>query len=72
MAMQGMSITTEVGNRIRGPYDSMRMLSPVVATDPTRLTTTKVKLKQRLRFSLLLWSTIMLFRSGMKAAWRKR
>ncbi len=70
--MQGRSTTTEVGNIIRDPYDSMRMLSPVVAADPTRLTTTNVKLKQRLRFSLLLWSTMMLFRSGMKAAWKKR
>ena len=72
MAMQGMNTATEVGKRIRGPYDSMRMLSPVVAADPTRLTTTNVKLKQRLRFSLLLWSTMMLLRRGMKAAWRRR
>lgn len=66
--MQGMSAATEVGNRMRVPYDSMRMLSPVVDTDPTRLTATKVKLKERLRFSLLLLATMMLFRRGMKAA----
>ena len=64
----GRTAANEMGKITGVPYLSMKKLTPVVVAEPSRFTITKLKLKARLLFSLLLCPEIKPFRMGMNEA----